>query len=244
MTLMPMRQLLSSALLVAFSMGCAGTQRVPERNGVEQDGISLEVESILPRDGASLDVMQPAVPGRLDELTRKAHQAVASDPTWFAEHLKMAERGQPLPYDEKLGLTASEYDELLALAKAGTMMPVAHVGLSLSRTDGRVVFEFGEDFPGMETVELDLNNDTVSAPAGVASVRKRIMAREVWPGPWNGFQWNTPGVEDIRAVGGFKFAIGRMVENGRGILYYRTFPVSRSLGDVVRYVLMYDLPIS
>ena len=242
MTLMPMQKLLPSALLVAFSMGCAGTQRVPARNGVEQDGISLEVESILPQDGASLDVLQPALPGRLEELAGRVQQAVASDPTWFAEHLKKAERGQPLPYDEKLGVTAAEYDELLALTKTGTMTPVAIAALSLSRTDGRVVFNFGEDFPGMERVELDLNSDTVSAPAGVASVRKRIIAREVWPGPWNGFQWSSHGVEDIRAAGGFKFAIGRMVENGRGILYYRTFPDSPSSGEVVRYVLMYDLP--
>jgi hypothetical protein len=242
MTLLSMHKLLPSALLLAFSMGCAGTQPVPARNRVEHDGISLEVESILPQDGASLDVMQPALPGRLEELAGRVQQAVASDPTWFAEQLKKAERGQPLPYDEKLGVTAAEYDEMLALAKTGTMTPVAIARLNLSRTDGRVVFNFGDDFPGMEKVDLDLNSDTVSSPAGVASVRQRIMAREVWPGPWNGVQWSTHSVDDIRAAGGFKFAIGRMVESGRGILYYRTFPDPPSSGDAVRYVLMYDLP--
>jgi len=227
-----MHRLVPSALLVAFSMGCASTQRVPTRS---------EIEPILPEDGISLDVMQPALPGRLEELARRVQQAVASDPTWFAEHVKNGEPGQPLPYDERLGLSALEYDELLALTKTGTMTPVANARLSLSRTDGRVVFNFGEDFPGMEMVELDLNSDTVSAPAGVASVRKRIAAREVWPGPWNGFQWSSPGLENTRVDRGFKFAIGRMVENGRGILYYRTYPGSASPDAALQYVLMYDL---
>jgi hypothetical protein len=211
--------------------------------GVLAEDPPSSAAALLPRDGV-VDVMEPVLPERLEELARKLQQAVAKDPAWLQSHLATVKPGEPLPYHEKLGLTKAEYEEFQALSKKGGMRKVKSVKVKVEGTDDRVVLLFGESLPGLEKVEIDLKKDSASTPAGLAPERKAITASQDQSatGPWDGIQWRSKDFEQDTSRPSVSLAVGRLRDSQRGILYYRVKPFSANQGSAVQYVLFYDLP--
>jgi hypothetical protein len=202
-----------------------------------------DVIRLLPSDGVTVDVMQPAFSKRLQELAVKLQAALAKDPEWAQSHVSKAKPGEPLAYDEKLGLTKEEYDEFLALTKKGGMSKVASEPIRVLREGDRVVLQFGARFQGMERIELDLKKDSASTPAGEVADRKPISASErAGPGPWDGVQWKSKGFEEDISRPSMSLALGKLKGSGKGILYYRARAAPSNSAAPVQYVLFYDLP--
>jgi hypothetical protein len=204
---------------------------------------SVDVTTLLPSDGVTVDVMQPAFPKRLQDLAMKLQGALAKDPEWTKSHVGKAKPGEPLPYDERLGLTKAEYEEFLALMKVGGMSKVATATLRVQRDGDRIVLQFGERFPGMERIEVDLQKDSASTPAGVVADRQIIAASsgQAATGPWDGVQWLSEGFEEDLTRPSVSLAVGKLKATGRGILYYRVRPGASTSAAPVQYVLFYDL---
>ncbi len=76
-----------------------------------------DVVALLPKGATTADVMTLAPSARFQELTIRFREAVSRDPGWFNAFAAKAPAGQPLPYDEKLGISEQEYGELQALSK-------------------------------------------------------------------------------------------------------------------------------
>jgi len=204
---------------------------------------AVDVVTLLPADGVTVDVMQPAFPKRLEELAARLQAAMAKDPEWTKSFLAKAKPGEPLPYDERLGLTRAEYDEFLALSKQGGMTKVATASVRVQRAGSRIVLQFGERFQGMEQIELDLEKDSVSTPAGVVSGRRSIAnsSQQSATGPWEGVQWQSAGFGEESSKADVSLAVGRLQGPGRGILYFRVRPRTAN-APAVQYILFYDLP--
>jgi hypothetical protein len=204
----------------------------------------VDVSRLLPGDGVTVDVMQPTFPKRLQELAVKLQAALAKDPAWTKSHVSQAKPGEPLPYDEKLGLTKAEYEEFLELTKKGGMAKVADAKVRVQRDGDRVVLHFGKRFQGMEKIEVDLKNDSASTPAGMVATRQAIKAssEQAATGPWDGVQWKSKGFEEDISRPSVSLAVGKLEATGRGILYYRVRPGNSNSAAAVQYVLFYDLP--
>jgi len=206
-----------------------------------------ELGDLLPPDGAAVDVMELRAPLRLEELTKKLQQAVANDPDWWRGHVQRARPGEPLPYDARLGLTQKEYTEYLSLAEKITLTKVRVAKVEVKRDGERIVLSFGDDLPGLREAVLDLKADTVTTPFGITTNRKRIRASEGQKvtGSWDGLQWKLEEIEEEPArVTSVKFALGRMKESGRGILYYDVKQISEKLRTEFYHILQYDLQTS
>jgi hypothetical protein len=205
---------------------------------------SVDVATLLPSDGVTVDVMQPDFPKRAQQLAMKIQGALAKDPVWTKSHVSKAKPGEPLPYDEKLGLTRAEYEEFLAFTKKGGMTKVATAKIRVQRDGDRVVLQFGKRFLAMERIEVDLKKDSASAPAGMLADRKVIVAssEQAATGPWDGIQWTSKGFEQDLTRPSVSLAVGKLKATGRGILYYRVKPGTSTSTAPVQYVLFYDLP--
>jgi hypothetical protein len=119
-----------------------------------------DVGDLLPADGTTVDVMERKVPPRMEGLTKKLQQAIAKDPDWWLAHLRKGKPGEPVPYDPRLGFTKEEHEEYIALRKKITLTKVKTAKVRVQRGGQRIVLRFGEDFPAMREVVLDLKADT------------------------------------------------------------------------------------
>lgn len=209
--------------------------------GVDRSAHSFEVEELLPADG-TVDVMQVVVPPRLEELNNKILSAVSQDLGWWLNHLRNAPPGEVLPYDARLGLSKEEFDEYQTLSM--TLRKVTTAKIRIERDGSRIMFDGDEILGDLKDVELDIETGSVRTPFGEASKRYDVTASDGQriTGPWDGISWNLrPGLESTAESGQVEivFAIGRLAENARGILYYRVKAPSKLL---VLTVLQYDLP--
>src|SRR5687767_1215571 len=90
----------------------------------------------------------------------------------------------------------------------------------------------------MEQIELDLEKDSVSTPAGVVSGRRSIAnsSQQSATGPWEGVQWQSAGFGEESSKADVSLAVGRLQAPGRGILYFRVRPRTAN-APAVQYIL-------
>ncbi len=206
------------------------------------------VEALLPRGTVRAEVLGMQVPPRLGQLMAKMQTAAAGDAQWFEAYVKEhGKPGEPLPYDPRLGLTEAEYRELVGLAEQMQLQPVAQTDLSFRRErDGRWVVDGGSGAPELTGIVIDVARDQVETPLGVATQRRAVTPapEQRAAGPWSGVQWTHSQADPSTRSGTvIAFALGRLQEDGRGVLYYEARQVEG--GQMRRQnqiVLRYNLP--
>jgi hypothetical protein len=194
------------------------------------------------------EVLQLWSPPRLEGLATRLQQAARANQTWWLDHVKKAEPGKPLPYDARMGLSAAEYQEMIALADSVQMRPVATVQLTLRATP--TGWRFSEDglIVGLRGIEIDTTQDEVRTAYGVLNVRTMLQAsdHQKATGRWSGPQWKRDEV-DLATVTGTAatFAIGRLELSGQTLIYFNASEASN--GRITRQtstMLRLKLPAS
>lgn len=205
---------------------------------------AVELKDVLPKDEAAVAVMQIGASPRIALLTKKLQEAAAEDPDWWQAHVKKAKPGEPLPYDPKIGLSKEEYQEYLDLAKTLGLTKLKTVKVRVKQDGRLVILTFGDDLPALKEAVINLKDDSVTTPYGVAATRSVIKAApgQKATGPWNGIQWKLENVDLATGKGTIvKFAIGKLKDTDRGIIYYDVKQVTDDSRTFLHYVLFYDL---
>lgn len=193
----------------------------------------------------TVDVMEMMAPQRATELAQRLQQAARENPEWWPEHVKKAKRGEPLPYDSRLGLSKAEYDEFLTLSKQMVAQRKSETTLAITVTeDGVYVLDGGEALSDLTGIEIDLKMDVVRTPFGDAKKRSEINAKDGSPlGAWNGVQWKLEAPDANGMTGTVvKLAVGKLESSGRAVLYYDVRKIGRDGKTRISHVLNYDLP--
>lgn len=203
-----------------------------------------DISDLLPADATIVDVMELRAPARMVELTKKMQEAVAKDPDWWRSHLAKAKPGEPLSYDVRTGWTKSEYEDFLSLRSKMTVVKVNTAKVRVKRDEHQVVISFGEQLSEFGEVVLDTKSDTVTTPFGVAGTRIQISATEKQQatGPWEGIQWKLERVDEESGISTLiKFSLGKLKDNGRGILVYDAKQIGEKSKSSVFHLLQYEL---
>jgi hypothetical protein len=166
-------------------------------------------------------------PQEIDKYVSKVEKAARSDPKWFKEFSGSAKPGAPLPYDEKLGLTKTEYDEYLALWNKREFKPMEDVMLVLRQTSGETwsITSTG-GASTFSTLRYSAKDDTYHSPNGEMKRLDDIKAdASSILGEWTGSEWK---FEEETGLGKTKenFAIGRFSDKKFGLLVYRAQELS------------------
>ncbi|MBI2932996.1 MAG: hypothetical protein HYY16_15235 [Planctomycetes bacterium] len=219
---------------------------------LQTDGDALEakmshqVPKLLAHVKGKIDLMTLRTTPRLEELTAKLQAAAQEDPEWFQEHAREAKPGEPLPYDEKLGLTRAEYRDFLKLAKQTGLVKAREVTVELAQDpEGVFTFQCEEDLPALHGVKINLKNAVVATPFGTCDQRSEIHTPPGHTFPWDGYAWALEATFDPETNSGklAKFHVGRLRNSNRGILYYKAKRVEDgALIDSVDVVITYPLP--
>lgn len=229
-------------LLVATVLVFSGLAlREPPARAAEDRPTPEEIASLLPSDGSRGDVVGVVRSKRLEELLQRLKAALRADPTWAAEHFRRAPVGKPLPYDPKLGLSKTEYDELRFLLANTKAQLVGRTPIRVKKVGkgGAVVsISSGPELPRFRDVVVDLETLTVKTPHGSVPFEGRIKAvpEQKLTGPWDGFYWRgTVTSHETKTIGSVRFSIGKLRSSGRGVLSYE-------LTGEFSYIVEYDLP--
>ena len=206
----------------------------------------INVRALIPIGKVQVEVMQIGSSPRMIELTEKLQAAISKDPSWWQEHVSKAEPGKELPYDSRMGLTQSEYAELKVLSKQMRLNKLADASLEISKNDqGIFLLNGGSSLPELTGIEIDLALNKVKTPFGILEDSKEIQPEkdQTVTGPWGGMQWklekqgSSPGSGTI-----VKLALGKRVDDGRGILYYDVKSVTPGKTPVrISRILLYHL---
>lgn len=121
----------------------------------------------LPHDKAKGHFMRVVYPPRAVELFRKMQASLARNPDWVSAAVKANKPGEPLPYDEKLGLTPEEYKDYLALNKQATLKEILVRDIRVIRNaDNTISLDAGEDLKPLRELRFDPARNVISTPYG------------------------------------------------------------------------------
>jgi hypothetical protein len=200
---------------------------------------------VLAAGNYTVDIMTEDFSPRQLELGNRMQQAVAKDPNWWLGMVKSAEPGKPLPYDHRMGLTRDEYAEFLKLAENIKSAKVGQAVLAIAEPrEGVFVLRGKGSLSHLEGVEIDLTNDLVRTPFGIAKEKSDIDApKRTALGAWTGVQWKyeTPDENGIIGTGTLiKLAVGILKGSGRCVLYYRASRITSESVTGHHDVLVFD----
>jgi hypothetical protein len=196
--------------------------------GVAQGAAPKMLAELLPA-GTPVrgEIITVAPPKEIAVFMAKVDEAAKNDPTWYTEFAAKAKPGVPLPFDEKLGLTKSEYDEYLKLWAAREVRTIQPVVLQLiQKSDGEWSIQVTGAGSAISILRYIEKEDVFKSPNGPLKRIEDINADEASTlGAWNGHEWR---FEEENTLGRTKenFAIGKMKDGKFNLLVYRAQEVS------------------
>lgn len=245
---------LYSAMTLSNSMAAA---RIVTKFSTRFERLKLDnipnnhIESFIPGDRTTVDIMQLIPPNRLVQLSQKFKTALQknSDREWLSTLIKNTPTGQPLPYDPRLGVSQTEYQEFLSLSTQLTMKKIGNSTLKVKREGTKFVFIGDDSLTNLSGIKLDRDRNLLETPYGATTEITEVVAdpeRQRLTGAWHGVTWKLERFDrhtdsQIKV----QFSLGKLTQTGRGILHYEVTRISnRAVAKTTPLILQYDLPQS
>ena len=180
--------------------------------------------SALPAGKIKVDVMQAVSSPRATELTAKLQSAVQHDrEQWIANARGESQPEERLAWNENLGLTKAERDELHRLGSTVSYVKAGEAEIQLVHSkDGRVMI-VADALPELNGIVIDTENDVVDTPFGRTTARNMVVANNDLTdlGTFNGEQWTLEVPGKIFGTGTtVKLAVGHLIYDGRAIISF------------------------
>jgi hypothetical protein len=210
---------------------------LPGRANLKMD----EIMALVPGDQTVAAIMAPGTLPALAEIAEKLREAASKNPEWWREYAQQTPPGEPLPYHAKMEIDEEEYAEYVTLAGGPQVIQFGKLLLEVtSPQKGVFRISAGDTVPEMDGIEIDLVRDRISTPFGQAAKRTNVdpdASSQKLTGPWEGVQWEYDRFNVVDKTGlSIQFALGRLDDSGRGILYYRV--LQRGAHDAPREVMI------
>lgn len=184
----------------------------------------------LPKKFFEGHFMRVAYPPRAAVLFKKMQAALNENREWFSEAVKNNKPGEPLPYDEKLGLTPGEYKEFLALGKKAQLKEtLARVIRVVHNPDGTISLDAGAGFKTLGDLRFDLAHQAILTPYGLLQKPQPVdfsSQGEGGPfGPYKGLLFGMEGGEPGSTIDNpsgrtVSVTLGEILATGQRFIYY------------------------
>jgi hypothetical protein len=184
-------------------------------------------------------------PPEIDKYIAKVETAARKDPKWFREYSADSKPGLPLPYDERLGLTKTEYEEYLALWDKRAFKQGEEVLLMLRETSENSwsVTATGSAST-FSTLRFSPKSGNFHSPNGKLKRIDDIDAdASSILGAWKGMEWK---FEEETSLGKTKenFALGRWADGKFGLIVYRAQELSSAGTPLMDKSIVVRFPVS
>ena len=192
---------------------------------------------------AKAQVMVLGAPEDVQAISDKVEAAQRADPDFFAAQRANAEPGEPIKYDERLGISEEEYQRLLEGATEVQLRSAGEAELSFSIDRvGLAVLEGLPISPPHNTLKYDMEQSTMYTPYGDLNILAKVAQEDVNAptGPWDGYQWNLAQQESEDDYSYVAFAIGKLRNKPQNLIYYDVNISREGKSHQYHYVLIYD----
>lgn len=173
------------------------------------------------------------LPEGIEPFKKLFLEAARKDPDWWAKFSAEAPPSSPLPYHEKLGLTAEQYQEYLDLWEERETKVVEKMPLRLELRDGDWrIFVGGSGGTPISLLRYDEESDTFQSTNGKLTRLEDIdVGADNLLGAWEGAEWR---FSEKTPLGYTKenLAVGKFDEGDYGLLIYRLQDIT-STGNVM-----------
>ncbi len=189
--------------------------------------------------------MQLVAPKRSVELTQRLMDAMKRDPDYWRNAVKSAPQGAPLAYDARLGLTESEYAELISYKDKFSAEKKGESSITfISRGRDVYLLSGGLDLPDFDGIVIDLRDDFVKTKYGTLTRGKDINTTEKAAlGAWHGTSWTLTQLDPSGSSGiNASFALGTLKQSGRNVIYYEATIISPVERTQIHHILYFDNP--
>lgn len=219
------------ARLTAGLSGLLLTTLLAGPTGASAQSVGAEVRPLLRQGTSKAEILELWAPPRLAKLTKRVQHGILANKVWWREQVVRLKPGEVMPYDPKFGLTPAEYQEFLTLQQDSVVMkPVKTVDVVIESTPGGWRFGKATGVEGLRGVEIDTLKNQVHSPYGDLPASDPIKAgpNQKTTGPWAGPCWKIDAITGQPGSGSSaKFAIGKLVDTGRTVIYYTARKVDK-----------------
>ena len=132
-------------------------------------------DSLFHASSCDLLITEFDFPPDIREILLRFNNAITANKEWFTAYSSHLSPGQPLPYDEKFGITQGEYERIKSMDKVHPALKVVDTQrISILRQDDKISFKGEGEGRVLDYLEFDLGKnvllfagDTMPFAAGV-----------------------------------------------------------------------------
>lgn len=219
-----MKQTILVFLITLFLTGRANSQ-----NNKFTGNPTDDIQNFLEQESVMADIMDgiKANP-KQTELTLKLQSAIKKNATWFQEYISQSEKGKALKYHPNFGISDSEYQEYLQLAKEIEIESSGKETLKIIKSDSTITFLGNGRLSIYNDVTFNLKKNLVIYKDYVLYFHNEIIVEDAENGlksKWKGYAWSfeNPTIKDNVDFSNpknvnlilVKFTIGQLDKNGK-----------------------------
>lgn len=222
-----------SVLVVALTLGAANASATDYGKWSEYVPVSGR---------ARADVMILGAPREVNKIGQQIQAAAKQNSAWYRAYAAKAEPGKPLPYHKNLGITEDEYKRFLAGVNQMVLLKSGEVILTFEvTTNGTIILKGIPGKPPHNHVTYSSTADVVNTVYGELKEFTAIdQNNEKSPtGRWVGVQWKIERVSSDQDFAAVKFAIGRLKDQSKRIIYYDVNVANQGRVEQYHYAFLY-----
>jgi hypothetical protein len=194
----------------------------------------LFVDSLLKKDTVTLEILDFSFPADVQEIMLRFQKALTANKKWAQEYFsKNFKEGEPLPYDEKFGISREEYQKIKGIEKSRPSVVIKSTAtLEVHRTPRYITFtttNAGVKF--LELLKIDVNNQTLMFDNDTIPFHTEFNAPASTPfGEWHGYAWKKE-ISNLKESDELnidkliakivEIDFGKVASSGKGILRFK-----------------------
>lgn len=193
-----------------------------------EDKIASFLNELFAEGNAPAEVMEIGLPKILNEkaqlITQRMQESIAANVEWYEDAIRSVGEGEPLPYDEKLGITEEEYDFFKRLNEYMKLIKLKDITLQI-RNNGATIDYANDESQVLKKFSIDIAKNTIGTELGEFKYDNEIVASDSQKvtGRWNGHTWRfVKGMSQS-----FQISIGRMEDGSKNIIYIKLLEVGQ-----------------
>src|SRR5882672_4399945 len=118
------------------------------------------VDSLFTGAACNFEIAEFDFPPDIRNILLKFNNALAANKEWFEQYSSHGGAGQPLPYDEKFGITREEYGRIKNMDKIHPALKVVDTQkITILRQDGKITFKGEGDGRILDYLEFHLDKN-------------------------------------------------------------------------------------
>ncbi len=184
------------------------------------------LDAFLPKDGTITGhVVTFEVAASDRDISARFRRAVQGDMEWFKKAVRSNAPGQPLPYNEHMGITKEEYERLEHMTPAVKQGEMVSIAVARDGDGTLRLKPIGTGAAALDGISFPPGEKTALTPVGSLSIFNAIhQADPTQPlGVFEGAEWAQVEPADAEKPSA-KLAFGRRTADGGGLLYYQVAP--------------------